>query len=259
MDQLRPLLIFMSLIILTLASVHPQLRSPTEPAEIRGQLRYARGSAPANEIVVRLDQLTGGLVEEVRTDRMGKFRFSNLSPVQYRIVVRHPGYKEIEKEVNLVITSSEYLQLQLAPEERPPSARTGTNKIISANVNPEARREFERADALLASDARDKLEKGARHLENAINSDPDFLEAQLRLGGVYMDLVQWEKAERAFLRAREIDSTIPNAHFALGDIFLRQRKYAEAETTITNGLRIDPEFWRKATSHWHVSTGNWQQ
>ena len=253
------LLILTSLLITSALSVLAQLRSPTEPAEIRGQLRYARGSAPANEIVVRLDQLTGGLVEEVRTDRMGKFRFSNLSPVQYRIVVRHPGYKEIEKEVNLVITSSEYLQLQLAPEERPPSARTGTNKIISANVDPEARREFERADALLASDARDKLEKGARHLEKAIDNDPDFLEAQLRLGGVYMDLVQWEKAERAFLRAREIDSTIPNAHFALGDIFLRQRKYAEAETTITNGLRIDPEFWRKATSHWHVSTGNWQQ
>ena len=84
------LLILTSLLITSALSVLAQLRSPTEPAEIRGQLRYARGSAPANEIVVRLDQLTGGLVEEVRTDRMGKFRFSNLSPVQYRIVVRHP-------------------------------------------------------------------------------------------------------------------------------------------------------------------------
>ena len=107
------LLILTSLLITSALSVLAQLRSPTEPAEIRGQLRYEHGGAPANEIVVRLDQLTGGLVEEVRTDRMGKFRFSNLSPVQYRIVVRHPGYKEIEKEVNLVITSSEYLQLQL--------------------------------------------------------------------------------------------------------------------------------------------------
>lgn len=252
------LLILTSLLILITTSVQPQLRSPTEPAEIRGQLRYALGGAPANEIVVRLDQLTGGFVEEVRTDRMGKFRFSDLSPVQYRIVVRQPGYKEIEKEVNLVVTSSEYLQLQLAPEDQPPSARTNTNKIISANVYPEARREFERADAVLAGDARDKLEKGARHLENAIANDPNFLEAQLRLGGVYMDLAQWEKAEHAFLRAREIDPTVPNAHFALGEIFLREKKYDEAEKSISSGLTIDPEFWQGhftlARLYWEMAT-----
>jgi tetratricopeptide (TPR) repeat protein len=251
----RRLLILISLLIMTTTSVCAQLRSPTEPAEIRGQLRYAQGGAPANEIVVRLDQLTGGFVEEARTDRMGKFRFSNLLPVQYRLVVRHPGYKEIEKEVNLVITSSEYLQLQLTPEELPPSARTGTYKIVSANVSPEARREFEKADNVLAGDARDKLEKGMRHLENAIATDPNFLEAQLRLGGVYMDLAQWERAEHAFLRAREIDPKIPNAHFALGEIFLREKKYAEAEKSIGGGLTIDPEFWQ---GHFTLARVYWE-
>src|SRR5215212_3377759 len=92
-----------------IAVTYSQIQSPRQPAEISGQLRYSVGGAPAADVVVRLDQLSGGFVNEVRTDRLGKFKLPNLVRVQYQIIIRHPGYQEISREVSLVMQSSEYL------------------------------------------------------------------------------------------------------------------------------------------------------
>src|SRR5450432_3089941 len=82
------------------------LHSSTEPIQVSGQVRYQNGQ-PANEVVVRLEALAGGSVAEIRTDRLGKFRFPGLSPKQYQLVIRQPGYREIQREVNLVMVAQE--------------------------------------------------------------------------------------------------------------------------------------------------------
>src|SRR4026209_739393 len=50
--------------------------------EIHGQVRFADGGAPAANVVVRLESYDGGggSISEAFTDRLGKFRFSNLPP-----------------------------------------------------------------------------------------------------------------------------------------------------------------------------------
>src|ERR1700730_5543697 len=79
--------IFKLLLILVLAAgpAAAQVHSVSEPMEIRGQVRFARGGAPVDNVVVRLEALSGGAVNEERTDRLGKFRFAGLSPMQYFI------------------------------------------------------------------------------------------------------------------------------------------------------------------------------
>src|SRR6185369_5595219 len=111
------------------------IRSAAQPAQISGQLRYSVGGAPAADVVVRLDQLSGGYVNEVRTDRLGKFRITNLAPIQYQIVIRHPGYQEISREVNLVMQASEYLQLQLVADPlRHTPTKSALVGLIDVNV-----------------------------------------------------------------------------------------------------------------------------
>src|SRR5205823_5074768 len=90
--------------------------SSTEPIEIRGQVRYAVGLGPVANVLVRLESLNGGYVGEERTDNLGKFRFSGLLPMQYLVYIRHPGYRDIQREVNLVMIPSDYIQLQLVPD-----------------------------------------------------------------------------------------------------------------------------------------------
>src|SRR6266550_7810119 len=138
---------------LAAGSAFGQLRSSTEPVEIRGQLRYARGGAPAANVVVRLESLNGGYVGEEQTDNLGKFRFPNLLPIQYFINIRHFGFKEIQHEVNLVMIPSAYIQLSLLPDESVSGGgSTNSTKLVNANVPAEARKEFEKGELLLLND-----------------------------------------------------------------------------------------------------------
>jgi tetratricopeptide (TPR) repeat protein len=240
-----PTIVILLILFLTPTPAAAQLRSATQPAEIRGQLRFAAGGAPAVEIVVRVDQLSGGFINEVRTDRLGKFRFTNLAPVQYQIIIRHPGYQEIQREVNLVMTSSEYLQLQLVAEEAvAPSPRPFSARVLDANVPLEARKEFEKAAGLIATGDKGKMAEGIRHLERAIVVYPGFLEAKLSLGTTHMDLMQWPQAEQVLVRANQEHPRTPNILFALGELLLQQSKNGEAEKVLRDGLQIEPRSWQ---------------
>src|SRR6267142_5740957 len=168
--------LFSMTILLTLAcypvlgqSSQP-LFSPTQPIQITGYLRYANGS-PASDVVVRLDKLSGGFVSDVRTDRLGKFRFTQLAPQQYFVVIRHPGYREISREVNLVMVPSENLQLALIPDpntvgNRP--APASSKLVLDASVPLAARKEFEKADEILATQKKEKTGEAMAHLQKAL-------------------------------------------------------------------------------------------
>jgi cytochrome c-type biogenesis protein CcmH/NrfG len=226
-----------------LSSALGQIHSSTEPIEIRGQLRYALGNAPAANVLVRLESLNGGYVGEESTDNLGKFRFPNLLPIQYFVNVRHPGFKEIQREVNLVMIPSDYIQLQLLPEDsNSGSAPTSSAKLVNANVPAEARKEFEKGELALLNPK--KLDEGISHLEKALQIYPNFVEAALRLGAAYMDEQQWDKAEQALRRALEIEPKAVNAQFALGAMYLRQGRYDDAEKTLLKGLSTENRSWQ---------------
>ena len=227
-----------------IAVTHAQIRSATQPAEITGQLRYSIGGAPAADVIVRLDQLAGGFVNEVRTDRLGKFKITSLSPIQYQIIIRHPGFQEIQREVNLVMQSSEYLQLQLVAEPaRNSTARPGVAGVINANIPPGARKEYEQGESLSQTGDSKKVTEAISHFERAIALAPDYLEAKLKLGTAYMDLGEWAKAEKVLVAASETHPQEPNLLFALGELFLQQKKTKEAEKALNSGLTLEPRSW----------------
>jgi Cytochrome c biogenesis factor len=230
------------LINMGVGSAVAQIHSASEPIEIRGQVRFASNGAPVPNIIVRLEAVSGGFVNEEVTDRLGKFRFSSLSPVQYFVTVRLSGYREVRREVNLIMQSSEDVQIQLVPEISETETPSSTTKLLDANVPPEARSEFEKGETALL--AKNKLAEGILHLEKAIAIYPNFPEAQIKLGTAYMDAKEWDKAELALKRAIELAPDASNAFFALGELYMQQKKYSEAEPRLRQGLRIDNHSWR---------------
>ncbi|HEV7474296.1 MAG TPA: tetratricopeptide repeat protein [Pyrinomonadaceae bacterium] len=244
---------FLISILLALAYCHPAFSqatqpgfSQTQPVRIYGTLRYPDGS-PAFEVNVRLDKLSGGYVAETRTDRLGKFSFDQLFPQQYHVTIRLPGYREILREVDLVFVSTDNLQIALVPDQnyvgnKPPPA--SSKLVLDASVPIDARKEFEKADALLAMQKKERTGEAVLHLQKALTLYPTFLEAQLKLGLSYMDLQEWDKAEVALKRAIEINPRAVTSYLALADVFVRQKREAEAEKALRDGLVIDDRSWQ---------------
>jgi len=211
--------------------------------QIIGQVRYAEGNLPVFNVMVSCDSFGHGFIGQETTDRNGKFQFSGLKADQYVIIIRIPGYVEERQETELYTTASQYLQFRLKPDasvRTPPTAPA----VVDANVTAEARREFEKADALLATNKKENIEGGVHHLEKALKIDGKFLQAALKLGTAYMDLGQSDKAENALKKVIEIDPKTFNAFFALGELYLQQRRYAEGETVLRRGLALENRSWQ---------------
>ena len=207
---------------------------------ITGQVRFAQGGAPAENIIVRLDSFAGGYVGEERTDRLGKFRFTGLAAAQYVVTIRMPGYREIQRQVELETNPSDYLQLQLTPEKpgaAAPAPDGSVGRTVDANVPAEAHAELEKGRAALLD--RKKIEEALTHLEKAVRIYPRFYEAQLLLGTAYMDAGRWEQSAAALGRARALNPKSGAALFALGEVYRHQKKYDEAERALNEGLAID--------------------
>src|SRR6185503_13061356 len=209
--------------------------SPT--VEIHGQVRFVEGGAPAANVVVRLESYDGGgSISEAFTDRLGKFRFTGLPPAQYSIRVRQSGYRDAQQNVDMTTTSNGLVMLQLSRDV------SGSSKSvmgsIDANVPAAAQKEFDKGVAALGEGGKDKLTFAVKCFEKAVTIYPQFVEARLRLGTGYMDLEQWDKAEKALLATLEVDPKAFNALFALSEIYLRENKIPDAEKVLTKGLAV---------------------
>lgn len=223
---------------------------------ITGQVRFAQGGAPAENIIVRLDGFSGGYFGEERTDRLGKFRFTSLAAAQYIVTVRMPGYREVQRQVDLETSPTEYLQLQLTPEKADGKAAApeAPGRTRDANVPAEAYDELDKGRAALLDNK--KVDEALPHLEKAVRIYPRFFEAQLLLGTVLMDAGRWEQSAAALVRAREINPKSAAPLFALGEVYRHQKKFDEAERVLNEGLAVDE---KSAAGHYTLGRVYWDR
>jgi Tfp pilus assembly protein PilF len=212
----------------------------TGGTSISGVVRFQIGGQPAELVVVSLESNIGGVITQVRTDSSGKFRFTNVGQDQFRIVIRHPGYKEVQRVVDLNTQSTDYLQIQLAAEDL--NTVPLPKKTVNASVSLEAQEEYEKGRKALIEEK--NLQAGIASLEKAVNLAPEYQEAHILLGAAYMDNKQYDKAEREMRRALEINPKSAAAYFGLGDVLRREEKYGEAEKVLQDGLKLEPKSYQ---------------
>ena len=223
--------------------------------QITGNVRFSNGGVLAANVLVRLDSFGGGLVNEIRTDRTGKFTFPGLVPAQYVITAHAQGYLDDQRQIDLQTTTSEYVILTLKPErvDPPPTAIT---KLLDANVPAAARKEYE-AGLAITQKGPDKKElaEGLQHLEQAIKLYPNFFEAYLLLGSAYMDARQWDKAEAALRQAAALNPKMGEPLFALGELYRIQKRYPDAEKSLQEGLALEGRSWQ---GHLSLARAYWE-
>lgn len=84
--------------------------------------------------------------------------------------------------------------------------------------------------------------RSVREFQSAIKKFPAYYEAYDKMGIVEVELKRDEEAEQAFRKAIELSGgRYAEPHFGLGVILCDdEKKFAEAETVIRDGLNIDP-------------------
>lgn len=228
--------------------------------QVNGQVRYATSRTPAENVLVRIESFSGGLVGQMITDRTGKFSFTGLSPTQYIVTVHAPGYIDIRENVNLVTANTGYLNVQLV-EDKSSLVNNNRNNLLSgigvidANIPLEAQNEYAKGKTLIDTGKKEKVTSALEHLEKAVAIYPKFLEAQLLLGFGYMDLQQWDKAEKTLRAAIEINSNASTAYFAIGEIYRQKKKFSEAEKILLDGIKVNE---KSAEGHSTLAKVYWE-
>ena len=244
---------------------------PRRPAEIRGQVRLAHGPAAPHGVMITLDSDQAGYVAQAQTDSLGKFAFSQIAPETYVIRARHPGYQEATQRVDLTMSPTAYVILELqpiprrAPAPAPPVGSSG-GKISAGQLLTEqlaipegARKAFEKGHKLLI-DSKDPG-KSLDHFRKAIGIYPSYAEAYFFLGMAFLDLSKRQDAGPALRKAVELNDQLAPAHLALGVCENLQGNFAAAEKPLLRGLELNPEaadgYYELGKAYW--SLGRWQE
>ena len=258
MNTTRVLLVVATVIAMSLGQfvIRAQVQNSPTVVEVHGQVRFAQGGAPAANVVVRLESYDGGgSISEAFTDRLGKFRFTGLPPAQYSVRVRQSGYLDAQQNVDMTTTARGLVMLQLA-RDNSSSSTTTVAGVVNANVPPAAQKEFDKGVAALAEGGKEKVTFAVRCFEKAVSIYPPFVEARLKLGTAHMDLGEWLKAEKELRATIDVDAKAFNAFFALGEVYLRQNKIAEAEKVLVQGLAIQDASY---LGHLNLARVYWEQ
>ena len=226
--------------------------------QVSGQVRYAGSHQPADQVLVRIESFSGGLVGEVTTDRTGKFSFYGLSSIQYVVTVHAPGYLDDRRDVNMATQATDYLNFELIVDKNSvaKSSNDGSLAVVNANIPLGAQSEYSKGKALVSEKKEDKLKEAVVHLEKAVTIFPDYLDAQILLGLTYMDLKDWAKAEKALQSAIKIEPRASTAYFALGEAYISEKKYAEAQDILSQGLKANEA---SAEGHLTLAKALWEK
>ena len=209
--------------------------------EVSGEVRFADTGVSATSAQVRIERFSGGLIDQIVTDNRGRFRFPNLQRGYYKVIVNAPGYKTSQQDADMQVLFRVFLVFELvADSAKGASGLPLLTDVIDARVPAEARADFDKGHAALL---KTNYKEGIAYLEKASLSYSNFYEAQLLLGIAFLDMKEWENAEKSLVRALEIKPQTAAAMIYLGEVYWRQKRNNDAEQTLLEGLKLDEKSW----------------
>jgi Flp pilus assembly protein TadD len=213
----------------------------TQAFEVSGEVRFTETGAVAMNVPVRLERFSGGLIDSITTDNRGRFRFPNLQRGYYKVIVNTPGYRPAQQDADMQVVARVYLVFELTSDaSKNASGLPVFNEVIDARVPAEAREAYNNGRNALTKKS---FREAVGHFEKAVFAYSNFFDAQLLLGISFMDLKEWENAEKALLRAVEIKPENGAARIYLGEVYWRQKRHTDAEQTLLEGLKLDEKSW----------------
>jgi Flp pilus assembly protein TadD len=209
-------------------------------------VRGANNSAVGPGINVKLEASPGGLVDEQQTDSSGKVIFIPKALTTYVVIIHEQGFKEVVKPVDLSLTPSAAVSVQLIPlpgqQNDQPGRIAGPGGLISANelgIPEPAKKEFDEGQKLLQEDH--DAAKSISHFRKAVQLYDHFSQAYVLLGLAYLQEKNLKDSQTALQRGVELDPKSAAGFLTLGACLNQQKDYPGAEKSLLRGLELHSE------------------
>jgi 5-hydroxyisourate hydrolase-like protein (transthyretin family) len=119
--------------------------------EVSGEVRLSDTGVSTQNVQVRLERFSGGLIDQITTDSRGRFRFPNLPRGYYKVVVNAPGYRPAQQDADMQVLFRVYLVFELiADSSRKSSGLPLLMDVVDARIPVEAREDFNNGRAALS-------------------------------------------------------------------------------------------------------------
>ena len=232
-------------VLLVVAPVYAQrdrdTYTPGQTFEVSGVVHAAETGAAAQNVMVKLERFSGGIVDQMSTDNHGRFRFTNLQRGYYKVIINVPGFRAAQQDADLQVLFRAYLVFDLTADNAKNSATIASpGEVIDARVPADAREEYLRGRSALA---KNEQHEAIAHLQRALTVYSGFFEAQLLLATAFVDLREWAKAESSLQRALELKPDNPATMLSLGEVYWRQKRFKDAEEILLAGLKLNDKSW----------------
>jgi tetratricopeptide (TPR) repeat protein len=207
---------------------------------------------PVAEIEVELLDEFERLIRQTRTKGSGLYIFQGLRAGVYYVQVRPGGtnYREVKERVQLgqtnrtnrttgTVSGSEALQVNLTLEaDRRGRGETLTNEVVFAQSVP-AEAEKQYREALKNAGRKDRAGSvGA--LEAALAIFPDYFLALEALGNEYLAQNKFAEAEELFGRAVKVNPKSYSSYYGLAAARYSRQKRDEAAAALDAALALNP-------------------
>jgi len=220
---------------------------------VSGQVLTEGEAVISSGVTVVIESRDGKRSDEIHPDTQGRFEILDLVRQTYVMTVRAEGFYPQELFLDLKDGGNGAVAVQIvlhrAPRTKtslPPPALTD----LSAPKN--ARSEFHRAVHALQAN---RVDDARPRFQKAIALYPCYARALTGLASIQIAARDLDSAAANLHQAVRCDPGFPDACALLGKVLNNQKKFAESEEILKQGLRLSPDAWelydQLATAHYN--------
>ena len=210
---------------------------------LEGKVVTPSGTQPNSPVRVKLT-FNGRPIHETFTDLSGRFTFPGLKSGTYQLTAEGDGLTFETTAVTADIpafggSGQGFTQdIQLRPISHKPNTGPGVVNAFSQNVPAAAKQAL---DAGLKSAGEGNAPAAIENMRKAIQIFPNYFDAHLQLGNIFIKTDQLQDAIAELDKAREINPNDERAYQSFGLLLMKQRNYAVAVAIFAEAARLNPE------------------
>jgi len=229
----RTLFLFLFLACFSVASAQSVLS---------GKVITPSGTQPTNPVRVKLT-FNGRAINETFTDLSGRFSFPGVGRGTYQLTAEGDGINFETTTIYAEIAAfgsapqSFTQDIQMRPIIHKPAAQPGVVNAFTQNV-PEAAKQALALGVKLAGEG--KVEEAVENMHKAVKIFPDYFDAHLELGNIFLKTEQFNEAITELDLARQVNPNDERTYQSFGLLLMKQRNFGMAVLIFTEAARMNP-------------------